>query len=110
MKTELITAIGAAVISVLVAFFVTNLFTGEIEDVTVKTVENTVSTDLADPDPEVFNYNALNPTVEVYVGGCAEYDGNGQCIDKTTEEDIINIDTNTSTDDTTKENTNGSTD
>ena len=29
---------------------------------------------------------------------------------KTTEEDIINIDTNTSTDDTTKENTNGSTD
>ena len=68
MKTELFTAIGAAIAGVLIAFFVTNLFIGEIEDVTIKTVDGTVSTDLAEPDPEVFNYKALNPTVEVYVG------------------------------------------
>ena len=68
MKTELITAIGAAIAGVLIAFFITNIFIGEIEEVTIKTVDNTVNTELAEPDPEVFNYKALNPTVEVYVG------------------------------------------
>ena len=75
MKTELITAIGAAIVGVLIAFFVTNLFLGKIEDVTVKTVDSSVSADLADPDPEVFNYKALNPTVEVYVGDGEDSNG-----------------------------------
>lgn len=76
MKSELATAIGSAIIGALIAFFVTNLFLGEIEDVDVKTVNATVSTELAEPDPEVFNYRALNPTVEVYVGD-EEEENNG---------------------------------
>ena len=85
MKTDLATAIGAAIVGFILAFFVTNLLTGEIEDFTYKTVETTVTTNLDEPDPEVFNYRALNPTVEVYVGTCTEYDSNGECIENEEE-------------------------
>lgn len=94
MKTELITAIVAAIAGVLIAFFVCNIFLGQIEPVTINTVEGTVSTDLADPDPEVFNYKALNPTVEVYVGDCAEYNASGECIEQVTAEEIIDLEDN----------------
>lgn len=68
MKSELATAIIAAIAGVLIAYFVTNIFMGEISPITFKTVDSSVSADLADPDPEVFNYKALNPTVEIYIG------------------------------------------
>ncbi|MBR2741146.1 hypothetical protein IKE83_02500 [Candidatus Saccharibacteria bacterium] len=86
MKTDLATAIGVAIVGALIAFFITNLFMGGIEDYPVKTVSSEVSTDLEDPDPEVFNYKALNPTVEVYVGECKQFDSYGQCIDQIKEE------------------------
>ena len=79
MKTDLFTSIVAAIAGVLIAFFVTNLFIGPIEEVTYKTV----TAEVVDPNPEVFNYRALNPTVEVYVGECTEYDATGMCIDET---------------------------
>ena len=104
MKAELATAVGAAIAGVLIAFFVTNMFIGEIEDVEVKTVDSIVSADLADPDPEVFNYKALNPTVEVYVGDCAEYDASGMCIQQVTEEDIIDLEIPTESKDTDNNN------
>ena len=74
MKTDLATAIIAAIAGTVIAYFVTNLFIGPIEDVSYKTVQSTVSADVSDPDPEVFNYKAINPTVEVYVGECDEAD------------------------------------
>ena len=70
MKTDLATSIIAAIAGVLIAYFVTNLFMGPIEDVSYKTIDSTVNTNLSDPDPEVFNYRALNPTVEVYGNQC----------------------------------------
>ena len=82
MKTDLLTSIIAAIAGVLIAYFVTNLFIGPIESVTYTTVDSsTVNADLADPDPEVFNYRALNPTVEVYVGECDEYNEFGECVE-----------------------------
>lgn len=81
MKTDLFTSVIAAIAGVLIVYFVTNLFIGPIEDVTYKTVDTTVNASLSDPDPEVFNYRALNPTVEVYVGECDEYDEFGECIE-----------------------------
>lgn len=68
MKTDLASSIGAAIAGVLIAYFICNLFIGPIEDFTVKTVDSSVGAELVEPDPEVFNYKALNPTVEVYVG------------------------------------------
>ncbi|MBR3132219.1 hypothetical protein IKG33_02320 [Candidatus Saccharibacteria bacterium] len=82
MKTDLASAIGAAIAGILLAYFITNLFIPKIEDVTYKTVEGTITTELTDPNVEVFNYKALNPTVEVYVGDCENYDNDaGVCLD-----------------------------
>lgn len=68
VKTDFWASVGVAIIGTIVAFLVCNLFLGEIESVTFKTVGGDVATDLATPDENVFNFNALNPTVEVYVG------------------------------------------
>ena len=86
MKNDLATAIGSAIAGLLIAFIVANFLTGDIQPVTIKAVDSSVSIELVDPDPEVFNYRALNPTVEVYIGSCAEYDENGNCIEEVEEE------------------------
>ncbi len=88
MKNELASAIAAAIAGLLIAFFVTNLITGEIEDFTYKTIETSVDSELGEPNKEVFNYRSLNPTVEVYVGSCAEYNANGECVEVFEEEEI----------------------
>lgn len=83
MKNELVTAIFAAIAGFAIAFFVTNLFFGEIEDFTVPTIEGTLSTEISEPDVEVFNVDALNPTVEVYVGDdCQNVSETGECLDE----------------------------
>lgn len=94
MKTDLATSIIAAIAGVLIAYFVTNMFIGPIEDITYTTVDSAVNTSLADPDPEVFNYRALNPTVEVYVGECDEYNEFGECVEfetpaQSTTEEVV---------------------
>ncbi len=87
MKTDLVTAIIAAIVGLVIAFFATNFITGDIEDFSYKTVETTVNADLDEPNPEVFNYRALNPTVEVYVGSCVEYNSNGECVETLVDEE-----------------------
>lgn len=81
MKTDLATSIGMAVLGAVLAFVVCNLLFGEIEDVTFKTINGKVDTSVTMPNEEVFNYKALNPTVEVFVGNCTVYDSYGNCLD-----------------------------
>lgn len=81
MKTDLTTAIVAAIIGVIVAYLITgNLLLPEPKAVNIKTLTTSVNSNLDAPDPEIFNYRALNPTVEVYVD-CSNYDANGSCLD-----------------------------
>jgi len=87
MKTDLATSIGAAIAGLVIAYFVTNLFIGPIEDVTYKTVNSTIDASVVDPNPEIFNYRALNPTVEVFIGACTEYADNGECLTREAVED-----------------------
>lgn len=68
VKTDLATAIIAAIAGVVIAFLVTNIFIPELENVSFKTLGTGASSSLTAPDEEVFNYRAVNPTVEVYVG------------------------------------------
>ena len=68
MKTDLATAVGVAVVGAVVAFLLCNLLVGDIEDVKYKTIDGSVTMNLAEPDENVFNYKALNPTVDAYVG------------------------------------------
>lgn len=80
MKTDLATSITLAIVGALIAFFVCNLFIGPIESFSFKNLESEVTPELDEPNAEVFNYKALNPTVEVFVGNCSEYNANGECI------------------------------
>ena len=79
MKTDLATAIGTAIVGIAIAYILCNLFVGPIEDVSFKTVTSTASADVNDPNPEVFNYKAINPTVEVYVGDCENNADSSEC-------------------------------
>ncbi len=81
MKTDLATSILAATIGVVVAYVICNLFLPPLENVSFSTLTNSGTYELTEPSDEVFNFRALNPTVEVYVGECSEYDENGKCKD-----------------------------
>lgn len=81
MKTDLATTVIAAIAGIVIAYFVTNIIIPGLEDVSFKNLSESVSTSLTDPDVDIFNFRAINPTVEVYVGQCTEYNEKGECID-----------------------------
>lgn len=81
MKNDLVTSIGLTIVGALIAYFVCNLLIPPIEGVSFKTLETKVDASLVDPNPEVFNYKAINPTVEVYVGDCTNIGPGGECLD-----------------------------
>ena len=57
------------------------MFLPELEDVSFNTIADGESFALTDPNADIFNARAVNPTVEVYVGNCDEKDENGECLD-----------------------------
>lgn len=71
-KTEIAMIILIASMSVLIAYFVAKsipaLSDGAGEAVKVKTADK-ITADITPPDTKVFNSNAINPTVEVIIGG-----------------------------------------
>lgn len=84
MKADIFTVIGAALVGILVAYFVTNnLILKAPTAFSVKTLSSSVSSGLSEPSPEIFNYRALNPTVEVYID-CSNYDMAGNCVESVT--------------------------
>ncbi len=71
MKTDLITSVIAAVVGTVAAFFLCNLLIPKIENFSYTTLDPNLNYTLSDPDIEVFNYRAVDPTVEVWVGQCS---------------------------------------
>jgi len=69
-KSDIAVIIFIASLSVGVAYFVANSVLGSPSNETkkVRTVQS-ISSEVAQPDPTVFNENAINPTVEVEIGG-----------------------------------------
>lgn len=67
-RTDVAMIILIASVSILIAFFATKaLFGGAAnESVKVKTIDP-ISSTIKDPDPAIFNKNAINPTVGVGV-------------------------------------------
>ena len=67
-KTDIAMIILIAAVSVLIAFFATNAILGEssTEETKVKTIDAITST-VKDPDPTIFNSNAINPAVKVEI-------------------------------------------
>jgi hypothetical protein len=71
-KTDIAMIILIASMSVLVAYFVAGalpIFKSNQEPVKVKTVDAISPTVDDQPDPSIFNKDAINPTVEVLIGG-----------------------------------------
>jgi hypothetical protein len=68
-KSDIATIILIASLSTLVAYFIANAVLGDPNDEKVE-VEymNVVAAEVEEPDPEVFNVLAINPTVEVIIG------------------------------------------
>lgn len=79
MKSDdIVSIIIVAVIGAVTATFSINSLLGDIDKKSVSfRVPNQITTELTDPDPEVFNLEAINPTVEVYVGNCKDDDHDG---------------------------------
>lgn len=69
-KTDITMIILIASVSVLVAYFAGKALLGDTHNtsVKVKTADPITST-VTQPDPAVFNSKAINPTVEVIIGG-----------------------------------------
>ena len=77
-QSDIFTIIIVATVGVVVSSFLVNMILGDpsSKSVSFKTVE-VVEASLVNPDPEVFNPEAIDPTVEVYVGDCVDRDQNG---------------------------------
>jgi hypothetical protein len=77
-QSDIFTIVIIALVGTLAAFFGVSSFLGDPDKATaeIKTVQD-VSASLTEPDSELFNPNAINPTVEVYVGNCEDIDHNG---------------------------------
>ena len=69
-RTDVAALIFIASLSVLVAYFIADMVIGKptSESVKVKTMAP-IRADIEQPDPSIFNKDAINPTVEVVIGG-----------------------------------------
>lgn len=72
-KSDVAMIILIASMSVLVTYFIAKGVVGDVKSQSVKVkVAEPISKEIEQPDPTVFNSNAINPTVEVIIGGEAE--------------------------------------
>lgn len=77
-QSDIFSILIIASVGTLISYFVVNSFLGnpDLQYANIKTIE-AISPDLEEPDSELFNPAAINPTVEVFVGECQDVDGNG---------------------------------
>ena len=79
-KSDIAMIILIASISMIIAYFVVKsipVFQSTSEPKKVSTFTE-IKSNVAEPDQEVFNSNAINPTVEVFIGGAQSGDTTGQ--------------------------------
>lgn len=77
-QSDIFTIVIIALVGTLAAFFGVSSFLGDPDKASVEIVTvQAVSASLTEPDSELFNSYAINPTVEVYVGNCEDVDHNG---------------------------------
>ena len=75
---DIITIAFISIIGAALSIFAVNSLLGDIDEKSVSfNVPMTITTALAEPDAEIYNLEAINPTVEVYVGNCKDDDHDG---------------------------------
>ena len=77
-QSDIFSIIIIATAGTLFSYFLVNSFLGDpnLEVVNIKTIQE-ISPAIDSPDSELFNPEAINPTVEVFVGECEDIDQNG---------------------------------
>lgn len=77
-QSDIFSIIIIAAAGTLFSYFLVNSLLGDpnLEMVNVKTIQE-ISPAIDAPDSELFNPDAINPTVEVFVGECEDIDQNG---------------------------------
>ena len=77
-QSDIFSIIIIATAGTLFSYFLVNSLLGDpnLEIVNVKTIQE-ISPAIDSPDSELFNPDAINPTVEVFVGECEDIDQNG---------------------------------
>lgn len=69
-KSDIAMIILIASVSVLIAYFVAKGVVGDVQNQSVKVkIAEPITAEIDEPDPKTFNANAVNPTVEVIIGG-----------------------------------------
>ena len=77
-RSDIFTVTFVASVGVLLTFIACSFLLGDPDTCYLKhKTIGKITADLTSPDPEVFNVDAINPTVEVYVGSCEDVDRNG---------------------------------
>ena len=77
-QSDIFSIIIIAVVGTVASYFAVNAILGNPNDATaVITTINEISPNLEEPDSELFNPAAINPTVEVMIDGCKDLDHNG---------------------------------
>lgn len=80
-KFDLASSILVGIVCVIAAYFVCNFLIGDTKKQTVTTIKTTATSSVSNPNIEIFNYRAINPTVEAYVGECQNLNIDGTCAD-----------------------------
>ncbi|MBP5512415.1 hypothetical protein J6X90_03445 [Candidatus Saccharibacteria bacterium] len=77
-QSDIFSIIIIASVGTMASYFAVNalLPNPDLAHAEIKTIDP-ISIELAEPDPEIFNPTAINPTVEVFVGECEDIDQNG---------------------------------
>lgn len=76
--SDYITVFMIAIAGTILAYFLTNSLLGDPKEKTVSfEYVEPITADLEQPDSELFNAGAINPTVEIYVGSCKDLDQDG---------------------------------
>lgn len=78
-QSDVFSIIFVASAGIVASFFLCQTIMGDPNEAVVSftALREPITSDLAEPEPEVFNSTAINPTVEVYVGDCEDRDKNG---------------------------------
>ncbi len=78
-QSDIFSIVVVASVGVLASFFICQAIMGKPEEAIVHFtgLADVIAKELKDPDPEVFNATAINPTIEVFVGDCEDLDKNG---------------------------------
>ena len=77
-QNDILTVAVIAISGFVVSLILCNVLLGDPDEKSVSfTTIEPISNEIAEPNPEVFNLKAINPTVEVYVGQCEDWDRNG---------------------------------